>query len=75
MDQGQLQWCLVIPCVVNRALFVLLLYYSKRSYDLSLNAAIYLTSQSMHHLLTTQTFVRPLDYIMRNTAIFIFFNN
>ncbi len=33
------------------------------------DAAIYLTFWSMHHLLTTQVFLRSLDYVTRNTAV------
>src|SRR6266540_5532685 len=50
------------------ALFVLPLYYPRCSCD-SFDAAIYLTSQSMHHLLTTQVFVRFLNYVTKNTAV------
>ncbi len=33
------------------------------------DTAIYLTSRSMYHLLTTQIFIHSLDYVTRNAAV------
>src|SRR6266498_2025141 len=68
MDQNLLYFLYRFLDILGRALFVLPLCYSRRSYG-SFDAAIYLTSRSMYHLLTTQGFVRSLDYVTRNTAV------
>src|SRR6266542_770829 len=68
MDQNLLYFRYCFPDVLNHALFVLPLCYSRCSCG-SFDAAIYLTSWSMHHLLTTQVFVRSLDYVMKNAAV------
>src|SRR6266542_2874796 len=68
MNQSLLYVHYHFPDVLDRALFVLPLYYPRCSYD-SFDAVIYLISRSMHHLLTTQSFVRSLDYVTRNAAV------
>src|SRR6266542_437395 len=68
MDQNLLCFRYRFPDVLGRVLFVLPLYYSRCSCG-SFDAAIYLTSQSMHHLLITQVFVRSLDYVTRNVTV------
>ena len=68
MDQNLLCFCYRFPDVLNHVLFVLPLCYPKYLCD-SFDTVIYLTSRSMHHLLTTQDFVRFLDYVTRNTAV------
>src|SRR6266498_3206398 len=68
MNQNLLCFRYCFPDVLDRALFVLPLCYLRCSCG-SFDAAIYLTSQSMHHLLTTQIFVRFLDYVTRNAAV------
>src|SRR6266508_533545 len=68
MDQNLLYFRYRFLDVPDHALFVLPLYYLRCLYSSS-DAAIYLISQSMHHLLTTQVFVRSLGYVTRNTAV------
>src|SRR6266545_512017 len=68
MDQNLLSFCYHFPDILDRALFVLPLCYPRCSCN-SFDAAIYLTSRSMHHLLTTQIFYSFLDYVMRNAAV------
>src|SRR6266542_239411 len=68
IDRSLVCFCYHFPDVLGHVLFVLLLCYPRRSCG-SLDAAIYLTSQSMHHLLTTQVFIRSLDYVTRNAAV------
>src|SRR6266540_3844293 len=68
MDHSLLYFHCHFPDVLGHVLFVLPLCYPRCSCG-SLDAAIYLTSQSMHHLLTTQVFVRSLDYVTRNAAV------
>src|SRR6266542_4925171 len=68
MDQNLLFFRYRFPDILDRALFVLPLCYPRCSCG-SFDTAIYLNSQNMHHLLTTQDFVRSLDYIMRNAAV------
>src|SRR6266498_1139181 len=68
MNHSLLCFCYHFPDVLGRVLFMLLLCYPRRSCG-SLDAAIYLTSRSMHHLLTTRFFLRSLDYITRNAAV------
>src|SRR6266498_1223077 len=68
MDRSLLCFCYHFSDVLNRVLLVLPLYYLRRSYG-SFDTAIYLTSRSMHYLLTTQAFVRFLDYITRNATV------
>ncbi len=68
MDQSVLYVHYYFSDVPSHALFVLPLYYPRYSYG-SFDAAIYLTSRSMHHLLTTQGFIRSLDYITRNATV------
>src|SRR6266498_2054477 len=68
MDQNLLCFRYRFLDILGRALFVLPLYYPRCSCGF-FDAAIYLTSQSMHHLLTTQVFVRSLDYVTRNAAV------
>src|SRR6266498_5271762 len=68
MDQNLLFFRYCFPNVLDRALFVLPLYYPRYSYS-SFDAAIYLTSQSMHHLLTTQVFRSFLSYVTRNATV------
>src|SRR6266542_3578753 len=68
MDQNLLFFHYRFPSVLDHALFVLPLCYPRCSCG-SFNSAIYLTSQSMHHLLTTQVFRTFLDYVTRNAAV------
>src|SRR6266540_26354 len=68
MDQNLLWFLYRFPDVLDCALFMLPLYYPRCSCG-SFDAAIYLTSRSMHHLLTTQVFYSFLDYVMRNTTV------
>src|SRR6266542_3532737 len=71
MDRNLLCFRYRSPNVLNRTLSVLPLYYLRCSYG-SFDAAIYLTSQSMYYLLTTQGFVRSLVYVTRNAAVLSF---
>src|SRR6266498_1713490 len=68
MDQNLLFFRYRFPDVLDHVLFVLSLCYLRCLYDL-FDAAIYLTSRSMHHLLTTQVFHKFLDYVTRNAAV------
>src|SRR6266545_2826121 len=68
MDQNPLCFHYRFLDVLGRVLSVLPLCYPRCSYG-SFDAAIYLTSRSMHHLLTTQGFIRSLDYVTRNAAV------
>src|SRR6266498_2082043 len=68
MDQNLLYFQYCFPDILDRALFVLLLCYPRRSCG-SFDAVIYLTSWSMHHLLTTQVFVCFLDSVTRNITV------
>src|SRR6266498_2572264 len=68
MGCSLLYFCYYFPDVLDHVLFVLPLYYPRCSYS-SFDAAIYLTSRSMHHLLTTQVFVCFLVYVTRNAAV------
>ena len=72
MDQSLIYFYLNFPDVLNRMPSVLPLYYPKHSYIFLVNATIYLTFQNIHYLLTTQVFVRFLDYIIRNAAVSFF---
>src|SRR6266540_2145006 len=68
MVQSLIYFHYYFPDVLGRTLFVLPLYYPKCSYG-SFDAAIYLNSQSMHHLLTTHVFVWSLDFVTRNATV------
>src|SRR6266498_519694 len=68
MDQNLLFFHYRFLDVLDHALFVLFLCYPRCSCGSS-DAAIYLTSQSMHHLLTTQIFRSSLDYVTRNATV------
>src|SRR6266540_997539 len=68
MDQNLLYFRYHFPDVLDCALFVLPLYYPRCSCS-SFDATIYLTSRSMHHLLTTQICIRSLGYVTRNAAV------
>src|SRR6266540_4323473 len=68
IDRNLLCFCYCFLDVSNHVLSVLLLCYPRCS-CCSFDAAIYLNSQSMHHLLTTQVTIRSLDYVTRNAAV------
>ncbi|SRR6266540_3790738 len=68
MDQNLLFFRYRFPDILDRALFVLPLCYFRCSCG-SFDAAIYLNSQSMHHLLITQVFRTFLGYVTRNIAV------
>src|SRR6266498_3966897 len=68
MGCSLLYFCYHFPDVLDHMLFVLPLCYPRCSYS-SFDATIYLTSWSMHHLLTIQVFIRSLDYVTRNAAV------
>ena len=68
IGQSLLCYCLTVLGVLDHALLMLLVCYPRHSYSF-FDAAIYLTSQSMHYLLTTQVFIHSLDYVMRNATV------